>query len=101
VIARGACLEPLRPPRPAHHPARPAGHHRCTPRIGIGVVAVLMGVVGGELLIPTIVLLFAVDIKIAGGLSHAISPPTLLVAFASCSRVHSFQALKPTRCSSS
>jgi uncharacterized protein len=43
--------------------------------IGIGVVAVLMGVAGGELLIPTIVLLFAVDIKIAGSLSLAISYP--------------------------
>jgi uncharacterized protein len=33
--------------------------------IGIGVVAALMDIAGGELLIPTIVLLFAVDIKIA------------------------------------
>ena len=41
--------------------------------IGTGVVAALMGVAGGELLIPTIVLLFAVDIKIAGSLSLAIS----------------------------
>jgi uncharacterized protein len=41
--------------------------------VGIGVVAALMGVAGGELLIPTIVLLFAVDIKIAGRLSLAIS----------------------------
>jgi len=37
--------------------------------VGIGVVAALMGFAGGELLIPTIVLLFAVDIKIAGSLS--------------------------------
>jgi len=41
--------------------------------VGIGVVAALMGFAGGELLIPTIVLLFAVDIKIAGSLSPAIS----------------------------
>ncbi|HBP1731097.1 TPA: TSUP family transporter, partial [Pseudomonas aeruginosa] len=32
---------------------------------GIGVVAALMGVAGGELLIPTIVLLFGADIKLA------------------------------------
>ncbi|WP_201295391.1 MULTISPECIES: hypothetical protein [Nocardia] len=32
----------------------------------IGIVAALMGVAGGELLIPTIVLLFGVDIKVAG-----------------------------------
>jgi hypothetical protein len=36
--------------------------------VGVGIVAALMGVAGGELLIPTIVLLFAVDIKIAGSL---------------------------------
>ncbi|MFE9098546.1 TSUP family transporter [Streptomyces sp. NPDC007264] len=35
---------------------------------GIGVVAAIMGVAGGELLIPTIVLLFGVDIKTAGSL---------------------------------
>ena len=34
----------------------------------IGVVAALMGVAGGELLIPTFVLLFGVDIKLAGSL---------------------------------
>ncbi|WP_328929950.1 sulfite exporter TauE/SafE family protein [Streptomyces sp. NBC_00190] len=33
---------------------------------GIGVVAAIMGVAGGELLIPTIVLLFGTDIKLAG-----------------------------------
>jgi len=69
--------------------------------VGIGVVAALMGVAGGELLIPTIVLLFAVDIKIAGSLSLVISLPTMLVAFARYSRDNNFQALKPTRCSSS
>lgn len=36
---------------------------------GIGVVAAIMGVVGGKLLIPTIVLLYSVDIKAAGSLS--------------------------------
>ncbi|MBG6181232.1 sulfite exporter TauE/SafE family protein [Arthrobacter sp. CAN_A1] len=38
----------------------------------IGVVAALMGVAGGELLIPTIVLLYGTDIKIAGSLSRCI-----------------------------
>ena len=36
---------------------------------GIGVVAALLGVAGGELLIPTFVLLYAVDTKLAGSLS--------------------------------
>jgi hypothetical protein len=57
----------------------------------------LMGVAGGELLIPTIVLLFAVDIKIAGGLSLIISLPTMLVAFARYSRDNNFQADAVTR----
>jgi hypothetical protein len=45
--------------------------------LGIGVVAALMGVAGGELLIPTIVVLFAVDIKIAGSLWLIVSLPTV------------------------
>lgn len=60
---------------------------------GIGIVAALMGVAGGELLIPTIVLLFAVNIKIAGSLSLAVSLPTMLVAFARYSRDNSFAVL--------
>lgn len=47
--------------------------------VGIGIISSLLGVAGGELLIPTIVLLYGVDIKIAGSLSLAISFPTLLV----------------------
>ncbi|WP_431955620.1 TSUP family transporter [Nocardia lijiangensis] len=61
---------------------------------GIGIVAALMGVAGGELLIPTIVLLFGVDIKIAGSLSLIVSLPTMLVAFARYSRDQSFQILR-------
>lgn len=40
---------------------------------GIGVVAALMGVAGGELLIRTLILLFGTDIKLAGSLSLAVS----------------------------
>ena len=32
----------------------------------IGVVAALLGVAGGELLIPTLMLLFSADVKLAG-----------------------------------
>ncbi|WP_030609646.1 sulfite exporter TauE/SafE family protein [Streptomyces fulvoviolaceus] len=60
---------------------------------GIGVVAAIMGVAGGELLIPTIVLLFGQDIKIAGSLSLLVSLPTMLVAFARYSRDGSFAVL--------
>lgn len=59
----------------------------------IGVVAALMGVAGGELLIPTIVLLYGTDIKIAGSLSLAVSLPTMLVAFTRFSKDKSFSVL--------
>ncbi|MEV6753180.1 sulfite exporter TauE/SafE family protein [Streptomyces sp. NPDC051214] len=59
----------------------------------IGVVAAFMGVAGGELLIPTIVLLFGEDIKTAGSLSLLVSLPTMLVAFARYSRDGSFAVL--------
>jgi len=60
----------------------------------IGVVAALMGVAGGELLIPTIVLLFGTDIKVAGSLSLLVSLPTMIVAFARYSRDGSFSVLR-------
>ncbi|WP_243762340.1 sulfite exporter TauE/SafE family protein [Streptomyces sp. Tu 3180] len=60
---------------------------------GIGVVAAIMGVAGGEPLIPTIVLLFAVDVRTAGSLSLLVSLPTMLVAFARYSRDGGFAVL--------
>ena len=60
---------------------------------GIGVVAALMGVAGGELLVPTLVLLFGADIKLAGSLSLAVSLPTMIVGFARYSRDRSFVVL--------
>jgi uncharacterized membrane protein YfcA len=60
---------------------------------GIGVVASLLGVAGGELLIPTLVLQFGVDVKLAGSLSLAISLPTMLVGFARYSRDAGFAVL--------
>lgn len=64
---------------------------------GIGVVASLLGVAGGELLIPTIVLLFGTDIKLAGSLSLAVSLPTMLVGFGRYSRDGSFRVLSTRR----
>lgn len=65
--------------------------------LGIGIVAALMGIAGGELLIPTIVLLYAVDLKLAGSLSLAVSLPTMLVAFARYSRDDTFVVLRQQR----
>jgi uncharacterized membrane protein YfcA len=63
----------------------------------IGVVAALMGVAGGELLIPTLMLLFGADVKLAGSLSLAVSLPTMLVGFARYSRDRSFVVLGDNR----
>ncbi|TCK60487.1 sulfite exporter TauE/SafE family protein [Seleniivibrio woodruffii] len=59
----------------------------------IGIFAAVMGVAGGELLIPAIVLLFGTDIKTAGSLSLAVSIPTMLMGFARYSRDKSFTVI--------
>lgn len=64
---------------------------------GIGVVASIMGVAGGELLIPTIVLLFGADVKLAGSLSLVVSLPTMIVGFARYSRDQSFAVIRNER----
>lgn len=56
----------------------------------IGVFAALLGVAGGELLIPTIVLLFGVDVRLAGSLSLVVSIATMISAFSRYSRDNSF-----------
>jgi len=63
----------------------------------IGMVAAVLGVAGGELLIPTIVLLYGVDIKLAGSLSLAVSLPTMLVGFFRYSRGTAFEVLAQER----
>lgn len=64
---------------------------------GIGVVAALLGVAGGELLIPTIVLLYGIDIKLAGSLSLVVSLPTMTVGFARYTSADAFTVLKQER----
>jgi uncharacterized membrane protein YfcA len=53
-----------------------------------------MGVAGGEPLIPTVVLLYGLDIKVAGSLSLAVALPTMLAAFARYGRDGSFDVLR-------
>jgi uncharacterized membrane protein YfcA len=60
----------------------------------IGVIASLLGVAGGEFLIPTLVLLFGADVKLAGSRSLAVSLPTMLVGFTRYSRDQSFGVLR-------
>jgi uncharacterized protein len=82
-------------------PLVPAGLLRWGARLvagfGIGMVAALLGVAGGELLIPTIVLLYGLDIKLAGSLSLVVSLPTMLVGFARYSRSGAFAVLRAER----
>jgi uncharacterized membrane protein YfcA len=61
---------------------------------GIGNVASLLGVAGGELLIPTLVILYGVDVKVAGSLSLFISLPTMVTGFVRYSLDGSFAVLK-------
>jgi uncharacterized membrane protein YfcA len=63
----------------------------------IGVVASLLGVAGGELLIPTIILLFGADVKLAGSLSLAVSLPTMIMGFPRYSQDAGFAVLARNR----
>lgn len=45
----------------------------------IGIVSSLLGVAGGEVIIPILILLFGVDVKLAGTMSLIISLPTMVV----------------------
>jgi len=65
--------------------------------LGIGLVAAFLGVAGGELIIPTLVLLFGVDVKLAGSLSLCISLPTMLVAFARYRQTAAFDVCRRER----
>lgn len=65
----------------------------CAAGFAIGIVASLLGVAGGELLIPTLVLLFGVDVKLAGSLSLAISLPTMIAGFSRYARDRSLALL--------
>ena len=57
----------------------------------------VQAVVGGKLLIPTLVILFGADMKLAGSLSLAVSLPTMLAGFTRYSRDQSFSVLGRNR----
>jgi len=50
--------------------------------LAIGLVSSLLGVAGGELIIPTFVFAFGADIKTAGTANLLVSLPTVLVGIA-------------------
>ncbi|MFA6630244.1 MAG: sulfite exporter TauE/SafE family protein [Sulfuricurvum sp.] len=61
----------------------------------IGLFSSMLGVAGGELIIPTIALLYGVDIKIAGTLSLMISFPTIIVGLYRYRKREPFAIVKP------
>lgn len=48
----------------------------------IGLVSSMLGVAGGELIIPTLIFAFGIDVKVAGTASLFISLPTIIVGLA-------------------
>ncbi len=57
----------------------------------IGVIAATLGVAGGEFIIPTLILLYGVEPKLAGSLSLCVSLPTMLASFFRYSRSEQFK----------
>jgi uncharacterized protein len=58
--------------------------------LGIGFVSSLLGVAGGEVIIPTLVFAYGVDIKTAGTASLLISLPTVAVGITRYARRHAY-----------
>lgn len=61
---------------------------------GIGVVSAVMGVAGGELLIPAITVLYGIEVTVAGSLALLVSLPTMVVALLRYSRTDAFRVLR-------
>jgi uncharacterized membrane protein YfcA len=59
----------------------------------IGIIAAVLGVAGGEFILPTLILLFGLDPKLAGSISLCISLPTMLMAFFRYSKSEQFQEI--------
>jgi uncharacterized membrane protein YfcA len=56
----------------------------------IGLVSSMLGVAGGELIIPTLIFVYGVDVKIAGTASLLVSLPTVAVGLVRYARQGSF-----------
>lgn len=65
--------------------------------LAIGLVSSLLGVAGGEIIIPTLIFAFGVDIKTAGTASLLISFPTVLVGLARYASRGAFQDPVPLK----
>lgn len=65
--------------------------------VTIGIFSSMLGVAGGELIIPTIILLYAINIKLAGSLSLCISFPTVLIGIMKYRKNGEFKVIKENR----
>ncbi len=65
--------------------------------LAIGLVSSLLGVAGGELIIPTLIFVFGADVKAAGTASLFISLPTILVGLARYASRGAFADRTPLR----
>jgi uncharacterized protein len=65
--------------------------------LAIGIVSSMLGVAGGEIIIPTLIFAFGVDIKTAGTGSLIISLPTVMVGLWRYHHQGAFQEQKPLR----
>lgn len=63
----------------------------------IGSIAAFLGVAGGELTIPTLVILFGLEVTLAGSLSLVISLPTMAIGLARYSQDNSFRVITDNR----
>jgi uncharacterized membrane protein YfcA len=63
--------------------------------LGIGIVSSMLGVAGGEIIIPTLIFAFGVDIKTAGTGSLIVSLPTVMVGLWRYHHQGAFQEQKP------
>lgn len=59
----------------------------------IGIIAAVLGVAGGEFIIPTLILVFGLDPKLSGSISLCISLPTMLMAFFRYSKSDQFKQI--------
>jgi uncharacterized protein len=60
--------------------------------VGIGLISSLLGVAGGEVIIPTLVFAYGADIKTAGTMSLLISFPTVAVGIARYARQRAYSS---------
>ncbi|WP_298235876.1 TSUP family transporter [uncultured Azohydromonas sp.] len=65
--------------------------------VAVGMATAVLGVVGSALLIPVLVLLYGIELKVAGSLALLVSLPTLVTGFMRHARVQALDGLRRER----